>query len=38
MLDLGRHRLKDIPEPVHLYQLWPTGWTATSRRCAASAG
>ena len=25
MLDLGRHRLKDIPEPVHLYQLVADG-------------
>lgn len=24
-LDLGRHRLKDIPEPVHLYQLVADG-------------
>ena len=25
-VDLGRHRLKDIPEPEHLYQLVATGW------------
>ena len=25
MLDLGRHRLKDIPEPVHLFQLVADG-------------
>ena len=38
LLDLGWHRLKDIAEPEHIFQLVAPGLRPTSRRCGASGG